>query len=67
MPFHVTFDPRNRIAGVKPKTVTKSTAAEALALVVGLEASDERATVRNDSGHPVEEWELRDLARAEHN
>jgi hypothetical protein len=65
MAFHVTYEPRNRIAGVKPRTVTKETAAEALKLVLGLEMSDEIASVKTDSGRPIEQWELRDMADAE--
>ena len=65
MPFHITFEPLNRIPGVKPKTVMKETAAEAWASAQGLRASDEHVTVRNDAGRVIEDWELQELAAKE--
>jgi hypothetical protein len=67
MAFHITFEPINRIQGVKPRTVTKETAAEAWAEVQGLQASDERTSVKDDSGRHVEDWQLRELAAKERN
>ena len=65
MAFQVTFEPRNRIAGVKPKTVSIETAVDALALVLNLERSDEKASVKTDTGRHIEQWELREMAEAE--
>jgi len=67
MAYHVTFEPRNRIQGVKPSTAVMETAAEAWAEVQMLEASDEKAEVRDDAGRVIERYELRDLAAKERN
>jgi len=64
MTFSVTFGPRNPIPGVRHKTVEKETAAEAWALVLQLEASDEEARVHDASGREVGREELRTLAKA---
>jgi hypothetical protein len=62
MPFIITFEPLNRIQGVKPTTVSKETAAEAWAEVQCLMASDERVTINNGTMG----WqELRMLAQKE--
>jgi hypothetical protein len=46
MPYKVTFEPLNRISGVKPTTVEIETAAEAWKTVDGLQRSDEKVTIR---------------------
>lgn len=65
MPYQITYQPLNRIPGVKPKTVTIETAAEAWTTVQQLEASDEQVTITGSSGHPIGKFELRDLAAKE--
>ena len=59
MPYKITFEPRNKITGVRPTTVEIETAAEAWTELVGLEASDERATVEDEYGRAVSREELR--------
>lgn len=45
MPYKVTYEPQNRIAGVKAKTIETETAAEAWRAVDGLMRSDEKVTM----------------------
>jgi hypothetical protein len=65
MPYTITYEPLNRIPGVKPKTVTKDTAAEAWALVDALHRSDEKTEIRGPHGHSIGWEELRRLAAEE--
>lgn len=61
MGFKITFEPLNRIRGVKPTTVEIDTADKAWLEVHGLMASDERVTITED-GHPISWEKLRDRA-----
>ena len=65
MPYSITYEPMSRIAGVKPNTVTKETAAEAWALVQQLNASDEKTEIRDAHGRDIGWEELRLLAERE--
>jgi hypothetical protein len=65
--YSITFRSRNPIPGVQEKTVEEETAAAAWALVVQLEASDERAVVRDESGREIKREELRTLAKGQAN
>lgn len=65
MPFRITFEPLNRIAGVKPKTVAFETAAKAWIEVQSLMASDEKVTIVDTHGHPIDWQELKELAAKE--
>ena len=67
MPYKLTFEPRNKISGVKPSTVEIETAAEAWAEVTCLEASDEKVTVQDASGRAISSEELRIQAKKEAN
>lgn len=65
MPYSITYEPLNRIRGVKPKTVTCETAAETLRLVNGLQMSDEKVVIRNPQGSEIGYEELKFLAEQE--
>jgi hypothetical protein len=65
--YTITSGPRNPIAGVAEKSVSKETAADAWALVQQLDASDEKATIRNSSGRWIGRRELRSRATKEAN
>lgn len=67
MPYKVTFEPLNRIAGVKPKTVEIETAAEAWMEVYGLMKSDERVTIVDPHGRTIGWQELKEIAAKEAN
>jgi hypothetical protein len=67
LPYSITYEPINRIAGVKAKTVTVETAAEAWLLVDSLQRSDEKAVVKDAAGRDMQWAELRDLAAKEAN
>jgi hypothetical protein len=62
MPYKITFEPLNRISGVKSETVEIETAAEAWKTVDGLQRSDEKVTIRGPSGREIGWQELRDEA-----
>ena len=62
MPYTITFEPLNRIQGVKPTTVVKETAKEAWKTVDALMRSDERVTI---NGGMMGWQELRMLAEQE--
>ena len=63
----MTFEPRNRIAGVKPKTVEIETAAKAWMEVDGLMLSDERVTIVDPHGREIGWQELKEIASKEAN
>jgi hypothetical protein len=65
VPYKITFEPRNRIAGVTASTVEIGTAVEAWAELVGLEASDEKATIQDAYGREIGREELRAQATKE--
>ena len=67
MPYKITFEPRNRIAGVKAKTVEIENAAKAWIEVQGLMYSDERVTIVDPHGHTIEWQELKEIAAKEAN
>lgn len=67
MPYKVTFEPLNRIAGVEPTTVEIETAAAAWIEVYGLMASDERVRIVNPHGREIGWQELKDIAEKETN
>jgi hypothetical protein len=67
MPYKITFEPRNRIAGVKAKTVEIENAAKAWIEVQGLMYSDERVTTVDPHGHTIEWHELKEIAAKEAN
>ena len=67
MIYTITFQPLNPISGVKPKTVTKDSATAAWAEVQMLQASDEKAEIKDRSGRDISWQELRDLAAQEAN
>jgi hypothetical protein len=67
MPFKITYEPLNKIVGVKPKTVEKSSASEAWILVQGLQASDERVTIMGPNGRSIRWQDLKELASKEAN
>ena len=67
MPYEITYEPVNRIAGVAAKTVTKETAAEALKLVEALNRSDAKTTVKDTLGYYIGLEELSRLAAKETN
>ena len=62
MPYIITCQPRNPIAGVEPGTVTKDSAAEAWVEVQMLHASDERVEIKDDAGRTISWQDLRKLA-----
>jgi hypothetical protein len=62
MPYKVTFEPLNRIRGVKPKTVEIETAIDAWKTVDGLQRSDEKVLIVHPSGRQIGWQELRDEA-----
>ncbi len=66
LPFTIKFSPRTAIAGIKAKTDTRATAAEAWALVQMLDAGEERTEIRDEFGHELSWQELRQLAEKEH-
>lgn len=61
MTFKITYEPLNRIDGVKPKTVEIETAHDAWVQVNGLMQSDERVTI-SENGRAITWQELRDRA-----
>jgi len=67
MPYSITFSPLNPIQGVVPKSVTKSTAAEAWMEVQQLQASDEKVEITAPEGCEISWQELRDIAAREAN
>ena len=67
MPYKVTFEPLNRIAGVKPTTVDIETAAKAWMEVHGLMASDEKVTIIDPHGRVIGWQELKEIAAKEAN
>jgi len=68
MPFKITFEPLNRIKGVKPTMAEVETAARARLEVHGLQMSDEKVTeIVAPDGRRITWQELRDLALAEQN
>ena len=67
MAYKITFEPRNKIKGVSPSTVELRTAAEAWIELVGLEASDEKATILDPNGVAISREELRLQAAKEAN
>jgi hypothetical protein len=62
MPYKITFEPLNRIAGVRSTTVEIETAAEAWKEVDGLMRSDERVTIVDPHGHEIGWQELKEIA-----
>ena len=67
MPYNITFEPLNRIAGVKPTTVEIETAAAAWHEVNSLMMSDEKVTIRAPGGYEIGWQELQMLAAKEAN
>jgi hypothetical protein len=65
MPFKITFQPINKIDGVKPTTVEEDTAKAAWKLVYGLMQSDERVEIVGPSGWSMDWQELKRLASEE--
>jgi hypothetical protein len=65
MPYKVTFEPLNRISGVRPKTVEIETAAAAWKQVDGLMHSDERVTIVDPIGLEIDWQELKRRAETE--
>jgi hypothetical protein len=65
MSYSITFEPLNRIAGVKPQIVSIGTAAGAWAEVQMLQASDARVEIRDPGGRIMTSRELRRIAEAE--
>ena len=60
--YRITFEPLNHIDGVRAKTVEIETAAKAWLEVHSLMESDERVTIVDPDGRPIEWQEL--MARA---
>ena len=67
MSYRVTFEPLNRIPGVKPRTFERETAALAWVEVQGLMASDEKVKIVNPHGREIGWQELKRLATEEAN
>ena len=67
MPYTITYQPINRIAGVTPGTATRDTAASAWMLVQQLHASDEKTEIKDPAGCAISWEELRDRAAREAN
>jgi hypothetical protein len=67
MPYKITFEPLNRIAGVKPTTVEIETAAEAWREVDGLMRSDERVKIVDPRGVEIGWQWLKEIAEKEDN
>ncbi len=65
MPYKITFEPLNPIAGVKPTTVEIKTAAEAWREVDGLLRSDERVKIVDPHGVEIGSQELKEIAEKE--
>ena len=65
MPFRITYEPRNRISGVQPRTFTKESASEAWAEVDGLLRSDEKVQIEQVPGGPISWRELEMMAEDE--
>jgi hypothetical protein len=63
--YRITYEPLNRIAGVKAKTVVFETAGKAWIEVYGLMASDEKVTIVGPRGRTIEWQELKELAAKE--
>ncbi len=62
MPFKITYEPLNRIRGVKPETTDVETAAKAWAQVQALMASDEKVTIIDPHGRMIGWQALKALA-----
>ena len=67
MSYKITFEPLNRISGVKPRTVELATASEAWVQAQGLMASDEKVRVLAPEGYEIGWQELKALADEEAN
>jgi hypothetical protein len=67
MPYRITFEPLNRIAGVQPNTAEIESAAEAWKLVDDLMHSDEKVTIVDPHGVEIRWQELKEIAEKESN
>lgn len=65
MPYKITFEPLNRIKGVRSAMVERDTAAEALVTVRDLMAGDERvSSIVDPDGRTIDWRELQARATA---
>jgi hypothetical protein len=68
VPYRFTYEPLNRIAGVKPSTGERETASEAWLQVHGLQMSDKKVTeIIAPDGRSITWQELSELAASDAN
>lgn len=65
MTYKITFQPINKIDGVKPKTIEEKSAKDAWKLVYGLMQSDECVEIIAPSGWHMDWKELKRIASEE--